>query len=142
MSFYKIKYGYGETDYCEITNQELPKAYGMFLAQEGNGIFSDGTAIRARDIIRIEPNWHKVKGWNRGWKMTIEDYKDVKHLEEPYRLEQNKAKDIAENAIRQGNMAILSRPMAELEIEYSSRINNTPLDIKKLSNEIVNKFKI
>lgn len=143
MKFYKIKFGYGELDYCEITDQELPKAYGMFLTQEGNGIFSDGTAIRARDIIRIEPNWHKVRGWNKGWKMTLDDYEDIKSLERPYQDTLNEAKMITEMAIKKEKTDILSKPMDEIKqiIGFKPR-SELPPDIKKLSDDIANKFKI
>ena len=143
MKYYKIKYGYGDLDYCEITDQELPKAYGMFLTQEGNGIFSDGFALRARDIIRIEPNWHKVRGWVKGWPMTIDDYEDIKPLERSYQDTLNEAKEITELAIKKEKTEILTKPMDEIKkiIGYVERKELSP-ELKKISSEIASKFKI
>ncbi len=142
IKYFKVKYGFDETQYCQITSEELPKAYGMFLSQEGNGIFSDGTAIRAKDIIRIEPDWHKVRGWNKGWKMELEDYEDIKPLERSYQETQSQAKEIAEYAMKNGKMSLLSKPMSEIkELLGFDKIEKQP-EIKKISDDLVNKFKI
>lgn len=143
IKYFKVKYGFDETQYAEITSDELPKAYGMFLAQEGNGIFKDGTAIRAKDIIRIEPNWHKVRGWNRGWKMTLDDYEDIKPLERGYQDIQNQAKLIAERAIKENRTELLTKPMSELLGVFGiSDKPNLPPDITKQICDISSKFKI
>ena len=147
IKYYKIKYGFNESDYCTITDQELPKAYGMHMSQEGVGIFSDGTSIRAKDIIRIEPDWHKVRGWNRGWKMTADDYEDIHPLERSYKATQLEAKDIVDYLLknRPNDLGLLSKPMNEIKtiigISNPER-KNLPGDISDDISGLVNKFKI
>ena len=141
IKHYKIKFGFNEADYCEITQEELPKAYGMFLLQEGNGIFSDGTAIRAKDMIRIEPNWHKLMGWTRGWKMTPEDYYIIKPFEKSYHQIQDEARRIAEFAIKTNQFKILALPMSEIQSVLKIEDKRQP-EIKKITDSLKNNFKI
>ena len=83
--FYKLVFGFNEGDYISIKGDELPKAIALFMEKSGRANFESG-AIRGQDIMRIVPDWHKVKGWNQGWKMTADDYEDIKPLEDGYRL--------------------------------------------------------
>lgn len=107
MKKYKIVFGYNEGDYLPINGNELHKAIALFMEGNGKALFESG-AIRGQDIIRIVPDWHAVKGWNRGWKMTTEDYDSIKSLEADYREAYNRAKYIAEIAIRDNKRELLS----------------------------------
>ena len=116
MKYYKVKLGYNEDDYISISEEELPKAIVLFLEGTGRGLFEDG-AIRGQDIIRIKPDWHKLRGWNKSWKMTDADYGDIRHLENPYRDTYHLAEGIAKGVIQSNKRDLLStkRPLFELE---------------------------
>lgn len=112
MRYFKIVYGYNEGDYVPITEDELPKAFALFLEGNGRGIFG-GEGIRGQDIIRITEDWHRARGWNRGWKMTVEDYADIKPLENEYRLALQEAKEVARFALEGNRRDVLSLPLSE-----------------------------
>ena len=135
---FKIKYGYDNAQYAEISEEELPKAYGMFLTGEGRGIFSDGTAIRAKDIVSIEPDWHYIRGWHKSWEMTNDDWADIKPLQSNYQKFQNEVKLLTEDLIKQGKTALLTKPLSELK-EYLPKPNN---EVSKLTEGLANKFKL
>lgn len=112
MKKFKIVYGYGEDDYITISGNELHKAIALFMEKNGRAVFENG-AIRGQDIMRIEPDWHAVKNWNKSWKMTPDDYEDIKPLEADYRETRKKAEDIAKFAINNNQRFLLSIPATE-----------------------------
>lgn len=109
---YKIVYGYNESDYLPINENELPKAIAMYIEGNGRGIFENG-AIRAQDIMRIVPDWHADQGWNRGWKMQPADFDAIKHLERPYKETYEQAKTIAHIALKENKRELLNQPLSE-----------------------------
>ncbi len=114
--FYKVVFGFNEADYISIKGEELPKAIALFMEKTGRANFENG-AIRGQDIMRIVPDWHKAKGWNQGWKMTADDFEDIKPLEESYRIAYERAKEIAEFAIKENRPDLLSKPASEANKE-------------------------
>ena len=132
MKYYKVKLGYNEDDYISVSETELPKAITLFLEGTGRGLFDDG-AIRGQDIMRIRPDWHKLRGWNRSWKMQDSDYADIQHLESPYRDVYQLAEEIAKQAMQQNHRELLSqnKPLEDLEsilIGTSSAKDNKKLN--------------
>lgn len=112
MKYFKIVTGYREDEFIGIDENELPKAQFLFLEGSGRGLFSGG-AVRGQDIIRIVPDWHKVMGWNQGYKMTTSEYNDVKHLERGYRETYNDAKKIVTHVLSTGEKELLNKPIGE-----------------------------
>ena len=112
MKYFKIIHGYNEADYIPINENELPKALVLFKEPNNRAVFENG-AIRGQDIMRIVPDWHTDQGWNKGWKMTPDDYADIKHLEPEYKKTYAHAELIANTAIKTGNRDILNKPLAE-----------------------------
>jgi len=112
MKYFKIIYGYGDTDYIGITENELPKAIWLFKEGKSRAIF-EGGAVRGQDIMRIVPDWHASQGWNKGWKMTPDDYSDVKHLDLPYKKTYAQANLIADIALKENRLDILALPFEE-----------------------------
>lgn len=110
MKYYKIVTGFGNEDFIPITEDELPKALALFIEGKGRGVFLDG-AIRAQDITKVVPDWHKAKGWNRGWKLGPEDYAEVRPMEREYQETYQLAKSVAELALRTSRHEILSQPL-------------------------------
>lgn len=112
MKYYKIVTGYAPADYIPIDENELPIAIQLFIEQKGRGVFQNGVC-RAQDIIRIIPNWHKVMGWNEGWKMDTEDYREI----QPYKSEYDKiyaqATELTKLAISQNRPELLSGELAD-----------------------------
>lgn len=74
--FYKIVFGYKPEEYLEITKDEVQKAYYCFLEKK-DSIFSGG-AIKGSNIQRIEPDYHRTMGWNRGYELQNEDYIEIR----------------------------------------------------------------
>lgn len=73
--FYKIQTGYGVNDYVEITEDELEKAFYCFL--EGKNSIYSGGAVKGASIISIKPDFHRIMGWNKGYKLGPEDYGEL-----------------------------------------------------------------
>lgn len=112
MKYFKIIYGYNETDYISVSENELPKAIWLFKQGSNRAVFEEG-AVRGQDIMRIVPDWHSSQGWNKGWKMTADDFADVRHLENPYKETYSEANLIADFAIKSNNTDILNLPLEE-----------------------------
>ena len=130
--FYKIKLGYENDNYLSINENELPKAIILFLEGNGRGLFEEGT-VRGRDIMQIKNDWHKLRGWNKSWKMTDGDYADVQHLEKSYRETYQLAECVAKEIIKQNRRELLSenKSLKELE-EIVLKGLSGGVDIKKL----------
>lgn len=124
MKYFKIIYGYNESDYITITENELPKAIWLFKQGTNRAVFENG-AVRGQDIMRIVPDWHSVMGWNKGWKMTPDEFNDIKHLEKPYKDTYAKAELISARAIQENKIELLEKPMDEVDLpEKNPQISN------------------
>lgn len=136
--YYKIIRGYSAEDYIEITRDELEKASYCFLMKK-DAIYSGG-AVKGSEILAIQPDYHRTMGWNRGYKLQAEDYSELKEkgLDRKMQLELEKAGDKVKYLIetRQENLIGQNVTIPELE---KGRV---PDDIKKLTGDIANKFKI
>ena len=75
MRYYKIIRGYGSEDFVEIDETELEKACYAFLAKK-DGIYSGGAA-RGSAIMAIQPDYHRVMGWTRGYKLEALDFAEL-----------------------------------------------------------------
>lgn len=140
MKYYKIQYGYDEIQYLPIDATELPKAFAIFMEQKGRAIFKEG-AVRGNDIIRIIPDWHKVKGWNQGYEMTPEDFAEIEPLKDIYNNTIQKAKDIAEFAIKEDRRDILELPPAEVYTKLPEKYKHLEIENKDVLS-LASKFDI
>lgn len=73
--FYKIIRGYDAENYIPIDASEVQKAYYCFL-QKKDSIFSGG-AIKGSEIVMISPDFHRIMGWNRGYKLGVDDFEEL-----------------------------------------------------------------
>jgi hypothetical protein len=73
--YYKIIRGYSAEDYIEIDSSELEKAYYCFLEKK-DGVYSGG-AVKGSEILAIQPDYHRIMGWNRGHKLDSYDYAEL-----------------------------------------------------------------
>lgn len=131
---YKIVYGYNEGDYIAIDENELPRACALFREGIGRGFFNGG-AVRGQDIMRIVPDWHAEKGWNRGYKMMPEDYEDIKPLEKSYQETYGQAKYLAEYAIKENCRGLFSAKFSEAIKLLPKENNPVSEEVKKLADK-------
>ena len=132
LKHYRVKVGYRDDEFLSVSENELPKAQVLFLEGTGRGLFEEG-AIRGNDIMRILPDFHRARGWNRSWKMQDEDYADIQHLERPYRDTYQLAENIAKEIISQNRRDLLSENKSLEELEQIVIQGLPEADIKKLN---------
>lgn len=140
--YYKIVFGFNEDDYLSITSDELHKAQ-VIAIEGGKAVFEEGFYNnRGNDVMRIVPDWHKVRGWNKGYKMNALDHEDVANLVEPYKKTLYNGKLLAEFIIKENRRDLLSLPASEAfqQIKHLQTPNYKQVsgEVKKLSD----KFKI
>lgn len=111
--YFKIVYGYNEGDYLPITADELHKAFVVAM-KGGSANFEAGFyRDRGKDTMRITEDWHRIMGWNRGYKMVEEDYAEIRPLKEKYKETRRKGQLLAEYIIRENKTELLSIPASE-----------------------------
>ena len=80
----------------------------------GKAMFNEGFLNnRGMDILRIIPDWHRAKRWNKGHEMQLEDYEDIKPIEESYKKTLANGKLLAEYIVRENRRELLSKPASE-----------------------------
>lgn len=75
MKYYRVKWGYGRDDFYSVDETELSKA----IRAQVNGTvvaFNEGT-ISGNNIIAILPDLNRLKGYNRDYQLTGEDYEEI-----------------------------------------------------------------
>lgn len=73
----RIKTGYRADQYCVIPDEEAHVAYYLFAHEDAKAIFSNGVALRGRDIQGIEPAWREIMGWNPAHEMNTYDWSEI-----------------------------------------------------------------
>ncbi len=142
MKYYKIIYGFDEkSEFLPITADELHKAC-VIAMEGGKAVFEDGFfQNRGSDVLRIVPDWHRVQGWNRGYKMTEEDFAEIRHLEKPYRETLEKGKLLAEYIIKENKRELISLPASQAFVESRLVLNSADQNVKPEIKELADKMK-
>jgi len=141
MKYYKIVYGFNECDYLSITSDELHKAQ-VIAIEGGKAIFEEGFFNnRGNDVMRIVPDWHRVRGWNKGHKMTPLDEEDIQNLKEPYYKTLANSKLLAEFIIKENRRELLSMPASEAFKEVKLLQNTEHKQISEEVKKLADKFK-
>lgn len=111
----KIITGYRQDQYETIDADEAHKAYYLFLNPEKRGIFSNGVALRGKDIQRIAPDYQATMGWNPIYNLRPEDMNRIqaKGVDSKLRNILGRAKGVALS----GDESLLSLPLSEAEKE-------------------------
>lgn len=115
---FKIKKGYGNEDYSYITKVDLPKAYYCFI-NKVDMVTDDGTVIRGKDIIDIQPNWHGIMGWHSERKIDSRDLIESIGADRVEIVEafMKGAVSIAKLSKKNNDTKLLEQPLAE-EVGY------------------------
>lgn len=61
-----------------IPDEEVHKAYFLFLNPEKRGVFSNGVAVRGKDIQNIEPDYQGTMGWNPTHRLNEDDWNELR----------------------------------------------------------------
>jgi hypothetical protein len=140
---FKVKYGYTAMDRVSITDSELEKA--LYAQRFGIPVLLGGKQISGKEIKVIEPDYHYYTGWyesyvpNSGedWLQIDRDCPPmleniIRHKREriDYLISSNQKHLIGKNV----EIPELDKPKEE--------VKQLPPDIQKLSDGLVNKFKI
>jgi hypothetical protein len=140
---FKVKYGYTAMDRVSITDFELEKA--LYAQRFGIPVLLGGKQISGKEIKVIEPDYHYYTGWyesyvpNSGedWLQIERDCPPmleniIRHKREriDYLISSNQKHLIGKNV----EIPELDKPKEE--------VKQLPPDIQKLSDGLVNKFKI
>lgn len=75
MKYFRVYYGYDKDDFYSIPETDLRKA----IIAQGTGnvaVFDVGT-IAGNEIKRIQPDYQRLMGWNRDYKLGEEDYRRI-----------------------------------------------------------------
>lgn len=135
---YKIVYGYDSEQEITIDADELEKAYGLFLAG-GRAIFKDGTAIDAKYIQAIRPDYHATMGWAKSWKMSTDDYNELADsgIDKKLKLTQAKTKERVDYLLAHGQQNLIGKnvPIPELESHVTIRGDGKDGAIKALKEK-------
>lgn len=142
LKYYKIVFGFNEDDYLSITSDELHKAQ-VIAIEGGKAIFEAGFFNnRGNDVMRIVPDWHRVRGWNKGYKMTALDHEDIEPLVEDYRKTLANGKLLAEFIIKENRRELLSKPASEVFKEVKQLHSPINKFLNDSTKALSDKFKI
>jgi hypothetical protein len=137
--YYKLKIGYGLEEYIQITRDELEKATYCFLTKK-DSVYSGG-ACKGSEILAIQPDFHRVMNWNRGWKLTGDDYDELrqKGIDRKMNKELEDTKIKIQYLIETRQENLIGKNIQTPELEKTKEL---PDDLKRLSESVINKFKI
>jgi len=85
MKYFKVKIGFGKTDYIRIDETEVAKA----IRAQVNGsvaLFSEGGSIAGNNILAVLPDWNRVMGYNRDYELNGEDWNEIGKRVDEYRI--------------------------------------------------------
>ena len=114
---FKVKTGYREDQAFFVDEQEVHKAYYLFLNPDKRSVFNNGTALIGKDIKSIEPDFHGELGFNRGYTMIAEDYAIINRkggVGEKAQAITARAKDVAYMA--ENDQSVLNLPLGEVKM--------------------------
>jgi hypothetical protein len=84
----KIKIILGYNKHYSVSAEEAHKAYHIFMNPDKRAVFSNGIAIRGKDIMGIEPDYHSVFGWNESHKLEGDDWNEINRSSECIELKE------------------------------------------------------
>lgn len=83
MKYFKVMRGYGTHDFIPIDETELKKAiYAQITGKVA--VFNEGS-INGSHISAIMPDFHRALGFNYGYKLEAEDYRQIESNHKDYK---------------------------------------------------------
>ena len=109
--------GFREDQEYSIPIDEAHKLYKLFIDGDGVALFESGLALRANDIRRIVPDFHKTMGWNKTHKLDEYDMAEIEQnkLEERINKAMKFALQTAKKSIE--NPELLKIKLQEIKAE-------------------------
>ena len=115
---FKIIYGFGKEKEITIDENELEKAYGIFLLG-GRAVFGSDGAVDGKYIMAIRPDYRATMGWNMGYELNGEDMMIIsqKKIDRKLQIAQARAKERVDYLIanKQERMIGKNAPIPQLE---------------------------
>ena len=119
--YFRVKYGFGATEYAVITQDDLSRA--IYAQLNGTVVLLNGLSVNGKHIIYIKPDVHRYTGWNEGYEpKDADDFRQIqrdvpKEIETVQLLAEGRVRDFARKVIskeqfdtpllRDVNMALL-----------------------------------
>lgn len=121
--YYKLLCGYDKERVIRISDDELERAYGLFImGDETRGFFKEGAVI-GRDIQMILPDMQRTLGWNESHKIGVDDESDPRYMNASRAAKklQNRVKERVQYLIENGRPHDIGKhvPIPELDEERS-----------------------
>lgn len=124
--YYKILCGYDREREVPITQEELEKAYGIFLIG-GRSVFSGG-AVDSRHIHAIVPDWHRIMGWTPEYRLGVDDWNELRDtgVDREARALQKSAQGRVQYLIGNGKQNLIGTgaSIPELDIIHKPALDN------------------
>lgn len=135
--FIKVVTGFREDQQYTIPMQEAHKAYYLFTHPDSRGVFDNGVALVGKNIQEIKPDWNMTLGYNPDYKMTEDDWNDIrgKKIDSNMRNLLEKAKVVATLMEEDKSIGKLQLKDAVKMLPNTDRVNilveNTALNLTK-----------
>lgn len=134
--YYKILQGYEHERDIIIRENELERAYGLFMLG-GRWIFSGG-AVDGKNIQTIVEDYHSTMGWNKEYRLGTDDYEQLTQLgvDRKMRLVLEKAKEKVMYLINSNKQELIGKNVEILELKIPHK------EISQDTKSLVDKFRI
>lgn len=129
---FKVITGFRDDQYYSISENEIHKAYYLFMNPEARTVFSNGVALIGKNIQGIEPDYHATMGWNRTHRLDSDDFNEMreKGLLNKFTEVMSLGKSVAEMALQQPEL--LKIELNKVEIPKLQTNNFTKLLTDKM----------
>lgn len=112
---FKVITGFRDDQYYSIDENEIHKAYFLFLNPEARTVFENGVALIGKNIQGIEPDYHATMGWNPKHKLGDDDFNEMreKGILQKFTGIMSKAKEVGDMALE--NTGLLKMKLQDIQ---------------------------
>jgi TPP-dependent 2-oxoacid decarboxylase len=127
---FKVITGFREDQFYTIDEQEIHKAYYLFMNPEARTIFSNGVALIGKNIHGIEPDYHATMGWNTTHKLETYDFAEMKEkgLLNKFTEIMSLGKQVASIALEKPELLTIDIHEIEIPKSYTHSISKSLAD--------------
>ncbi len=123
--YFRVWLGYEK--FISITDDELEKALAAHISG-GIALLGNGS-VSGKSISLIEPDYHRAMGYNEGYKLTPEDWKQIDSQCAEYkgyigRAKENVQKMLAEGKVLKSKQKSIELPKAKVTGHIEERDGN------------------